>query len=178
MLLKNLKLRGKSKGIGSIYFRSPGMTSEIYQDPERTAGLFKSGWFDSEDLGTVDEDGYIAIVDRSKDLIKSGGEWISSVDLENIIMAHPAVLEACVVAIPHEKWQERPIAWVVPKENRKDKLTKEEVLKFLEGKVFEGRLARWWLPEEIVFVAEIPKTGTGKFNKKAIRAKYWNKEVK
>ena len=99
MLLKNLKLRGKSKGIGSIYFRSPGMTSEIYQDPERTAGLFKSGWFDSEDLGTVDEDGYIAIVDRSKDLIKSGGEWISSVDLENIIMAHPAVLEACVVAI-------------------------------------------------------------------------------
>lgn len=107
------------------------------------------------------------MVDRTKDLIKSGGEWISSVDLENHLMGHPAVAEAAVIAIPHEKWQERPLACVVLKPEARGKVTREELKDFLRDKV-----ARWWLPDEIVFVEEIPKTSVGKFSKRVLRQLY------
>jgi fatty-acyl-CoA synthase len=106
------------------------------------------------------------ITDRTKDLVKSGGEWISTVDLENEIMAHPKVLEAAVIAIPDEKWQERPLAAIVPTPDGRD-VTAEEITAFLSD-----RVAKWWLPEAYVFVAEIPKTSTGKFSKRTLRDMY------
>jgi acyl-CoA synthetase (AMP-forming)/AMP-acid ligase II len=122
------------------------------------------GWFRTGDVATIDPDGYIAIVDRTKDVIKSGGEWISSVELEGAIMAHPKVLEAAVVGLPHSKWQERPVAYVVPRPEHKGKVSAEEINEFLSHKV-----AGWWLPDEIRFIDEVPKTSTLKFDKKALR---------
>jgi fatty-acyl-CoA synthase len=106
----------------------------------------------------------VKIVDRTKDLIKSGGEWISSVDLENALMAHEAVFEAAVVAVPHEQWQERPVACVVLKDGYSGKTSKEELNEFLAS-----QFAKWWLPDEILFLKEIPKTSVGKFLKRALR---------
>ncbi|MBE3566483.1 MAG: fatty acid--CoA ligase, partial [Thermogemmatispora sp.] len=114
-----------------------------------------------------DPDGYIQLVDRTKDLVKSGGEWISSVELENLIMGHPKVLEACVVGVPHPKWSERPLACVVPKPEFAGQVSAEEILEFLRPKV-----AKWWLPDEVIFVEAIPKTSVGKFDKKVLRAQY------
>ncbi|GLB58787.1 hypothetical protein NCCP133_09200 [Cytobacillus sp. NCCP-133] len=113
---------------------------------------------------TIDEEGFIKIVDRTKDLINSGGEWISSVDIENALMGHEAVFEAAVVAVPHEQWQERPVACVVLKEQFKGKTSKQELYEFLKP-----QFAKWWLPEDILFLEEIPKTSAGKFLKKALR---------
>lgn len=110
----------------------------------------------------MDGEGFLKIVDRTKDIIKSGGEWISSVDLENALMAHEAVFEAAVVAVPHKKWQERPVACVVLKENAS--VTEEELLDFLRP-----QFAKWWLPDKILFLNEIPKTSVGKFLKRALR---------
>jgi fatty-acyl-CoA synthase len=116
---------------------------------------------------TIDSEGYMQIVDRVKDLIKSGGEWISSVALENAIMAHPKVAEAAVIAVPHPKWQERPLALVVPKPNQDPPCQKEEIYKLLAE-----NFARWELPDDIVFVESIAKTSVGKFDKKVIRKQY------
>ncbi len=127
------------------------------------------GWFRTGDVVSINEDGYIHVADRTKDLIKSGGEWISSVDLESTIMAHPKVLEAAVVAVPHPKWQERPVACVVPKPEFAGTLTKEDILEFLRPKV-----ARWWLPDDVVFIDAVPKTSVGKFDKKSLRAQFKN----
>ena len=115
----------------------------------------------------MDKEGYVKITDRVKDLIKSGGEWISSVDMENEIMAHPGVLEAVVTGVTHPKWEERPIALVVARDEFKDKLTKEDINEHLAKK-----FAKWQLPEAVVFVSEVPKTSVGKFDKKVVRAKY------
>ena len=116
---------------------------------------------------TIDEEAYVQVMDRTKDLIKSGGEWISSVDLENQLMGHPGVAEAAVIAIPHEKWQERPLACVVLRPDFVGKVSKEDLLEYLRGKV-----ASWWLPDDVVFVREIPKTSVGKFSKKELREMY------
>lgn len=142
------------------------MIRAYYNDP-RTAEAFQDGWFRTGDVVTIDPEGYIQIVDRTKDLIKSGGEWISSVDLENALMAYPKVLEAAVIAVPHPKWQERPLAVVVPRPEFKEDLTKEELLEFLRP-----RFAKWWLPDDIVFVEAIPKTSVGKFDKKVLREQF------
>lgn len=120
-----------------------------------------------EMTGTIDAEGYVKITDRVKDLIKSGGEWISSVDMENEIMAHPKVLEAAVTGVAHPKWQERPIALVVPRPEHRDAITAEEIRTHLSAK-----FAKWQLPEAVVFVEAIPKTSVGKFNKKEIRESY------
>jgi len=155
------------KEMGELWLRGPWVLKEYYKDPEKTKEAFVDGWFRTGDIVTVDEYGYIQVVDRTKDLIKSGGEWISSVDLENAIMAHPQVAEAAVIGIPHEKWQERPLACVVLKPEAKGKVTKEDILEFLKDKV-----AKWWLPDDIVWLDEIPKTSVGKFSKKTLRELY------
>jgi fatty-acyl-CoA synthase len=155
------------KTMGELCLRGPWIAKEYYREPERSAEAIRDGWLHTGDIVTVDEEGYIFIMDRSKDLVKSGGEWISSVDLENTIMAHPAVAEATVIGIPHEKWQERPLACVVLKEAYKGKVAKEEILDFLRDKV-----ARWWIPDDVVFLEAIPKTSVGKFNKKQLRQMY------
>ena len=171
--VKGEQVKWGSDDMGEVWVRSPGMTVGIYKDEDRTAELFDDdGWMNTQDIAKVDENGALILVDRSKDVIKSGGEWISSVDLENMIMAYPKVLEAVVFAVPHPKWDERPAALVVPREEYKDKLTGEEIVKFLEGNVTKGKLAKFWIPDEIKIVGDIPKTGTGKFDKKRIRTQY------
>jgi len=126
--------------------------------------ITEDGWFRTGDVATIDPDGYVTIVDRTKDVIKSGGEWISTVELEGAVMAHPKVLEAAVIGLHHSRWQERPVAYVVPMPEYKGQVTAEEIREFLAGKV-----ATWWLPDEIRFIDEIPKTSTLKFDKKALR---------
>ncbi|MFZ5651720.1 MAG: long-chain fatty acid--CoA ligase [Bacillota bacterium] len=155
------------KTMGELLVRGPWIAGKYYNDPEKTAECMKGGWLHTNDIVTIDEEGYIAICDRTKDLIKSGGEWISSVDMENTIMAHPAVAEAAVIAMPHEKWNERPMACVVPKPDFKGSLKEEEIIAFLESK-----MAKWMLPDRVIFIDEIPKTSVGKFNKKELREKY------
>lgn len=151
------------KEMGELAIRGPWIASEYYKD-ERTDEAFRDGWLYTGDVVTVDGEGFMKIVDRTKDLIKSGGEWISSVDLENALMAHEAVFEAAVVAVPHEQWQERPVACVVLKDAYKGKDLKEELFEFLKP-----QFAKWWLPDEILFMEEIPKTSVGKFLKMALR---------
>lgn len=121
-------------------------------------------------MGTLSPDGYITLTDRAKDVIKSGGEWISSVELENALMAHPAVLEACVVGVPDERWDERPLATVVVREGAS--VTAEELRDFLAGSV-----ARWQLPERWAFIDTVPKTSVGKFDKKVVRSRYAGGEL-
>ncbi|EOP67610.1 MULTISPECIES: long-chain fatty acid--CoA ligase [Bacillus] len=147
--------------MGELCLRAPWIAASYYND-ERTVEGFRDGWLYTGDVVTVDEEGCVKIVDRTKDVIKSGGEWISSVDLENALMAHEAVFEAAVVAVPHPQWQERPVACVVQKQN--SSVTKEELYEFLRP-----QFAKWWLPDDIVFMEEIPKTSVGKFLKQALR---------
>jgi len=150
--------------MGELWLRGPWIADEYYRDP-RSAATVQDGWYRTGDVATRDAKGYLGIVDRMKDVIKSGGEWISSVDLENAIMAHPAVTEASVVGIAHPKWLERPLACVVVKAGRT--VTKEEILEHLKG-----RFPSWWVPDEVVFIAEVPKTSVGKFDKKVLRERF------
>jgi acyl-CoA synthetase (AMP-forming)/AMP-acid ligase II len=146
---------------GHLLVRGHWITAAYFQ----TAGgpiLEADGWFDTGDIATIDPDGYIQITDRAKDVIKSGGEWISSIELENAAMGHPAVAEAAAIGISHPKWQERPLLVVVKRPGQA--VTREELLAYLTPK-----FAKWWLPNDVVFVAELPHTGTGKVQKKALR---------
>ena len=151
------------KSVGEIQVRGPWVTGSYFRgvDADRFTA---DGWLRTGDVANVDPEGYIAIVDRTKDLVKSGGEWISSVELESAIMGHPKVLEAAVIGVPHPKWQERPVAYVVAKPDLKGAVSQEEILDFLRPLV-----AKWWLPDEVRFIDEIPKTSVGKFDKKVLR---------
>jgi fatty-acyl-CoA synthase len=161
------------KDIGELQFRGPWIAKEYFKDPQMTQGGFtEDGWFKTQDIVTVDEEGYILIVDRERDLIKSGGEWISSIDLENTLMAYPKVAEACVIGVPDEKWGERPIAYIVPRPGFQEGLTKEELVEFLKG-----RVAGFWVPDAFYFVNEIPKTSVGKFSKRILRDHYISRAV-
>ncbi len=150
---------------GEIQARGPWIAASYYNDDRSAESFTSDGWLRTGDVATVDAEGYLRIVDRTKDVVKSGGEWISSVELENEIMAHPKVAEAAVIGIKHPKWQERPLACVVVKPG--ENLTREDVLDFLEP-----RVAKWWLPDDVVFVEEIPKTSVGKFSKKDLRERF------
>jgi fatty-acyl-CoA synthase len=152
---------------GELQARGPWITASYFHGGDDNVNKFMDGWLRTGDVATIDRHGYIGIVDRTKDVIKSGGEWISSVNLENLIMGHPQVLEAAVIGVPDAKWQERPLAYVVPKPEFKDTLTKEDVLAFLEPLV-----AKWWLPDDVVFIESVPKTSVGKFDKKVLRAQH------
>lgn len=147
--------------VGEILVRGPWICSEYYNDPQPEK--FHDGWLVTGDVGKIDAEEYLIISDRSKDLVKSGGEWISSVDLENLIVGIDGVAQACVVAQPHPKWDERPVALVVPKPGAN--LTKEDVLAHVGG-----TFARWQLPDDVLFVETIPLTSTGKMDKKVVRA--------
>ena len=157
------ELPNDGKAFGDLQVRGPWVIRSYFKgeggDP------LKQGWFPTGDVATLDPDGYMQITDRSKDVIKSGGEWISSIDLECIAMAHPAIAEAAVIGVKHPKWDERPIVVAVKKPGLE--VSKEEVLKF-----YEGKIAKWWMPDDVVFVAELPHTATGKLSKLTLREKF------
>ncbi|MHB8429741.1 MAG: long-chain fatty acid--CoA ligase [Acidimicrobiales bacterium] len=156
-------LANDGKSVGEFEVRGPWITASYYRDP--SPERFRDGWLRTGDIGSLDDRGYMQISDRTKDVIKSGGEWISSVELENEVMAHPSVVEAAVIAVPDERWSERPLAAVVVDPDRP--IGAEELVTFLSD-----RVSRWWLPERWVFLEEIPKTSVGKFDKKLLRARY------
>ena len=151
--------------MGELEVRGPWVASSYFNTEEGAEDFTEDGWFKTGDIVSIDEHGFIEIQDRDKDLVKSGGEWISSVQLENALMTHEAVAEAAVIAIPHEKWDERPLAVVVLKEGQE--ITAEDLQEHLEG-----GFAKFWLPDAYEFVEEIPKTATGKFRKLALREQF------
>ena len=148
------RLKVKGVAVAKSYFKCEG--GQI---------LDKDGFFDTGDVATIDPFGMMQITDRAKDVIKSGGEWISSIDLENLAVAHPKVMEAAVIGIRHPKWDERPLLVIVPKKGENP--TREEILGFMEGKI-----AKWWMPDDVVFVEEIPHTATGKIQKMTLRDRF------
>jgi fatty-acyl-CoA synthase len=150
------------KAFGDLHVRGPWIIRQYYKG---TTSPLVDGWFPTGDVATIDADGYMQITDRSKDVIKSGGEWIGSIDLENVAMSHPAVLEAACIAAKHPKWDERPLLVVVKKPGQE--LDRETLLKFYEGKV-----AKWWIPDDVVFVNELPHTATGKLLKTKLREQF------
>ena len=170
--LRSEELPWNGKSVGELWVRGPWIIKEYYNDPRSKEQCTIDGFWKSGDVGTIDELGYFKIVDRTKDLIKSGGEWISSVDMENFLMAHPYVLESTVVGIPHPKWEERPLALIIVRPEYKNK-PKEELDKELRQHLLK-RFAKWQLPDMMLFVDEIPKTSVGKFSKRTIREIYWN----
>jgi fatty-acyl-CoA synthase len=152
------------KSAGNLLVRGPWILRRYYRD-DAGDPLTADGWLPTGDVGTIDADGYLQITDRSKDVIKSGGEWISSIELENIAVGHPAVLEAAVIGVPHAKWNERPLLIVVKRQGAD--LTRETMLAF-----YGGKIARWWLPDDVVFVDELPHTATGKLSKRTLRERF------
>jgi fatty-acyl-CoA synthase len=154
------------KTLGEMVVRGPWVTSGYFNDPAPGERFTEDGWFRTGDVVTIDAEGYFNIADRTKDLVKSGGEWISSIDLENALIGHPAVAEACVIAVPHPKWAERPLACVVLRPDA-GSVTKDELIDFLRPS-----FARWWLPDDVVFVSELPRTGVGKLDKKVLRDQF------
>ena len=148
------------KAFGDLQVRGPWVISTYYKD--EGGDPLVDGWFPTGDVATLDPDGYMQITDRSKDVIKSGGEWISSIDLENIAVAHPAVAEAAVIGVKHPKWDERPVVVAVKKAGQE--VSREDLLKF-----YEGKIAKWWMPDDVVFVTELPHTATGKLSKLTLR---------
>ncbi|MEO6988792.1 MAG: long-chain fatty acid--CoA ligase [Aquihabitans sp.] len=150
---------------GELQARGPWIAREYYNDDRSPESFTEDGWLKTGDVATFDPNGYLRLVDRTKDVVKSGGEWISSVELENEVMGHPKVAEAAVVGMHHPKWQERPVAFVVVREG--EELTKEEILEFLDG-----RVAKWWMPDDVIFIDEVPKTSVGKFSKKDLRKQF------
>ena len=161
---KELPHDGKSSG--EILLRGPWITRSYYNSPGTESSFTEDGYFKSGDAGCLDSEGYLKITDRIKDVIKSGGEWISSIDMENFLLSHPAILESAVIGIPHPKWDERPLALIVLREEYKN-TTKEEIHTHLSNS-----FAKWQLPEEILFVDSIPRTSVGKLNKKVMRMEY------
>jgi fatty-acyl-CoA synthase len=150
---------------GELQVRGPWIARDYYDDPTSREKFTDDGWLRTGDVAEVDDQGYIRLVDRTKDLVKSGGEWISSVELEGHVMAHPDVLEAAVIAIPDERWGERPCVCVVTCENAG--LDADALRDFLSD-----RVAKWWLPDRVEFIDEVPKTSVGKFDKKVLRKQF------
>jgi fatty-acyl-CoA synthase len=151
--------------MGEVQLRGPWVAASYYNLPAESDKWTTDGWFRTSDVGTMNDEGYLRIVDRTKDLIKSGGEWISSVDLENALVAHPKIREAAVIAVAHPKWQERPVAVIVADDGAR--LSAEALREFLSPK-----FAKWQLPDAFVFVEELPHTSTGKLLKAELRRRF------
>ncbi|HEY4382929.1 MAG TPA: long-chain fatty acid--CoA ligase [Ktedonobacteraceae bacterium] len=155
-----------NQSFGELQVRGPWIARAYYNDSESDA-KFADGWLRTGDVAVVDGDGSLQLVDRTKDLVKSGGEWISSVEVEGLIMGHPKVLEACVIGVPHPQWSERPLAYVVARADYFGQISKDEIIEYLRPKI-----ARWWLPDDVIFIDAVPKTSVGKFDKKVLRRRY------
>ena len=160
-----IELPHDGKSFGALKVRGPWVASSYYRRSEPDAVFEADGWFNTGDVATICPMGYMQITDRTKDVIKSGGEWISSIELENLAVAHPAVAQAAAIAIAHPKWQERPLLIVVPKPGKS--VTREEILEF-----FEGKVAKWCIPDDVVFVEKLPLTATGKLSKLQLRQQF------
>jgi acyl-CoA synthetase (AMP-forming)/AMP-acid ligase II len=158
------ELPSDGETFGHLVVRGPAIAKSYFKG-EGGNILDKQGFFDTGDVAHIDRHGFMQITDRSKDVIKSGGEWISSIEIENIAVGHPEVAEAAVIGVPHPKWDERPLLVIVPKADKSP--TKESLLKFLEGKI-----AKWWMPDDVVFVKDIPHTATGKIQKRTLREQF------
>jgi len=158
------------KAFGELLVRGPWIASAYYKDDEGTRASFQNGWLRTGDVSTLDEEGFMQIVDRSKDVIKSGGEWISSIDLENIAVGHPDVLEAAVIGLPHPKWGERPLLVVVLRQD--SGVSKSDILAFIEP-----RVTNIWLPDDVAFVDKLPHTATGKIYKAGLREQFKEYEL-
>jgi fatty-acyl-CoA synthase len=157
---------------GEIVVRAPWLTPGYLKDPERSDELWAGGWMHTGDVAYIDEHGYLQIVDRMKDIIKSGGEWIVSLELENLLSLHEGILEAAVIGVPDEKWGERPLAIILPVEGIEAQLTAVAVQEHLQKFVEEGLITKWTVPEHYIFVDEIPRTSVGKIDKKELRKQY------
>ncbi len=175
--LKIIDTRGNElphdgKSTGEVVVRSPWLTQAYFKEPEKSNELWENGWLHTGDIAFIDTDGYLQITDRLKDVIKTGGEWISSLALEDIISQHAAVSESAVIGVPDPKWGERPLALIVLKAENKGSVSDDDIKTFISGFVEKGTIPKYGIPEKIVFVESIPKTGVGKINKKVIRADY------
>ena len=160
------------KSSGEVVMRAPWLTEGYFKEPDKTEALWRSGWLHSGDVGTIDEEGYLQITDRIKDVIKSGGEWISSLDLENLISQHEAVLESAAIGVPDEKWGERPLMIITLKPEYKGNVTAEEIKRFMQKFAEEGKLPQYAVPDLYEFADKIPKTSVGKLDKKELRRFY------
>ncbi|GAB2470358.1 long-chain fatty acid--CoA ligase [Jatrophihabitans fulvus] len=158
------------RATGELEARGPWIAKQYYRTDEPGEQFSDDGWLRTGDVAAISSYGYVRLVDRTKDLVKSGGEWISSVELENAIMSHPKVAEAAVIAVPHPKWAERPLACVVLEPGQE--ATREEILEFVAGK-----LTKWQVPDDVVFIDEVPKTSVGKFSKKSLREKFGDHQL-
>jgi fatty-acyl-CoA synthase len=156
-------VKNDGQDMGEIWLKGPWIADEYYKDPDRSRLTFAGGWFHTGDMATLDDEGYLRLVDRSKDLVKSGGEWISSVDLENLIMGHPKVMEAAIIGVPDPKWQEVPFGCIVVRPG--EVLTVVELQEFLRSRV----KASYWIPRQFAFIPGLPKTSVLKTDKKALR---------
>ena len=150
---------------GELQANGPWIARAYYNDDRSPDSFTDDGWLKTGDVATISKNGYVRLVDRTKDLVKSGGEWISSVELENAIMAHPKIAEAAVIGIPDEKWSERPLACVVPEGD--EEITLDELKEFLAE-----RVPKWWIPNDLEIIDEVPKTSVGKFSKKTLREQF------
>jgi fatty-acyl-CoA synthase len=159
------------KESGEIVVRAPWLTQGYYKDPEKSEELWAGGWMHTGDVANIDEHGFVQIVDRLKDVIKSGGEWIVSLELENLLSLHEGVQEAAVIGIPHERWGERPLAIIVPTEEWKGRLTPEMLREHLQGYVDKGAITNWAIPDEFGIIDELPRTSVGKIDKKILRSR-------
>jgi fatty-acyl-CoA synthase len=155
---------------GELQARGPWIAAGYYNDDRSSESFTEDGWLRTGDVATISPNGYVRLVDRTKDLVKSGGEWISSVELENAIMAHPKVAEAAVIGIPDEKWSERPLACVVPEGDAE--ITLDELKEFLAE-----RVPKWWIPNDLEIIEEVPKTSVGKFSKKTLREQFAERQT-
>jgi fatty-acyl-CoA synthase len=160
--------------VGEVVMRSPWLTQSYFKAPDKAQELWRCGWLHSGDVGYINEEGYLQITDRIKDVIKSGGEWVSSLDLENLLSQHDAVLESAAIGVPDEKWGERPLMVVTLKPEFKGKVDEEELKQFMKHCVGEGKLPKYGVPDRYVFLDNIPKTSVGKLDKKVLR-KHYNK---
>ena len=156
---------------GEVVMRSPWLTQSYFKAPDKTEELWRNGWLHSGDVGYIDDDGYLQITDRIKDVIKSGGEWVSSLDLENLISQHEAVLESAAIGVPDEKWGERPLMIVTLKPEFQGKVT-AEIKAFMKKGAEEGKLPKYGVPDRYVFTDAIPKTSVGKLDKRELRRLY------
>jgi len=160
------------KTAGEVVFRAPWLTRSYFKAPDKSRDLWRNGWLHSGDVGHIDPEGYLQITDRIKDVIKSGGEWVSSLDLESLLSQHEAVLESAAIGVRDEKWGERPLMLVTLAPEFRGRVTPEDLKAHMRKAAEEGKLPKYGVPDRYVFVDEIPKTSVGKLNKKVMRQEY------